>query len=595
MKKIVFRLLYLVLAALLCITKTGFAQNKKPVLFISKRQKSNVPNPLILTMTGKNQNDPNNYVEAVVAENGIITFVGSNPEAEAFLNGKSCNRVTILTGQTLLPGFIDPHAHIAQQVSAYATIDLSPRPYGNCNTMTQLYSIMGNAASKASKPTALVVGNGYDDSRLTPMQHPRRENLDNISGSHPMYVMHNSGHMGVGNTALLKALGFMDPNASVEGGTIVRENGQPTGLLTENANVRAMEYILQNMPANEDSTVARLKRAEGLWFANGLTTVCEGRCDPKSLSLIEELNKKGSLIADFIVLPDYDTNKDNLAHWQPYYNNYNLGSHHFKIGGVKFTFDGSPQGRDAWLAKPYLNAPIWESASYNGAPIYPDPEILKKYVGAVLDSGMSVHIHCNGDSAIEEGLNILESLKGRYKAPLRNVIIHSQMCTSDQIQRFKKDAAFLMPSFFPTHAYLWGVWHRDTTMGLTRARRISPCKEALDNNILFTIHTDAPVTPPDMLTAAYSAVNRITLMDSTVLGPEQRIDGYNALKAMTINAAMQWGEEKTKGTIEKGKKADLILIVGDPTNIKPGVTKVAITYKDGIGRYPSYIIFPTEQ
>ncbi|RAJ87315.1 hypothetical protein CLV59_10164 [Chitinophaga dinghuensis] len=583
MKKNFLQLFCLISALVLCTPAIG--QSKKNSTTFTMYLSAPVFSKRILTMRGKNVNDLYNYVDALVEQNGIIKFIGTADSAKMFVNknathGEEVKMEFITAGTILMPGFIDPHAHIAQQVSAYATIDLAPLPYGNVNTMTQLYSTMRNAAKLVSNPTGLVVGNGYDDSRLTPMQHPRRDSLDNLSGNHPMYLIHNSGHMGVGNTALLKALGFMDPNASVEGGTIVRENGQPTGLLTENANVAAMEYILKHTNANKDSTVARLMRAEKLWFANGLTTVCEGRCDPNSLLLIEGLNMNNQLTADFIVLPDFDTNKDNLSHWKQYYNNYNYGSHHFKIGGVKFTFDGSPQGRDAWLKVAYAHPPIWEKPGYRGAPIYPDPVKLREYVKGVFDMGMSVHIHCNGDAAIEEGLSVIENLKN-HKAPLKNVIIHSQMCTTDQILRFKNDTSFLMPSFFPTHTYLWGVWHRDTTMGLTRARRISPCKDALDNNILFTIHTDAPVTPPDMLTAAYSAVNRITLMDKTVLGPEQRIDGYNALKAMTVNAAIQWGELSSKGTLDKGKKADMILISGDPMQIDPSVTVVSRTYKDG--------------
>jgi len=543
----------------------------------------------ILTMRGTNEKDPDNYVESMVVDEGKIKYVGSNEGAMAFIkaqkypSGVHFISTYVNPGTILMPGFIDPHAHIAQQTSAYGMIDLSPKPYGDINTMKKLYDTMYLSVKGVKDPTALIVGNNYDDARLQPMKHPRREDLDLISGKHPMYLIHTSGHMGVANTAMMNLLGFMKPDTTVEGGTIVREHGKPTGLLTENANIAALGYIFSHAPISKDTAIARMLRAEKLWFANGLTTVCEGRCDPQSLELIHQLNDKGALTADFIVLPDFDSNKDNLAKWQPYYNNYDAGYHHFKIGGVKFTFDGSPQGRDAWLVKPYTHPPTWESADFNGDPIYPDTTKLKEYVGKVFDMGMSVNIHCNGDSAIEEGLNVIESVIGRYKAPLPNVIIHTQMCTSNQIQRLKKDAAFLMPSFFPTHTYIWGAWHRDVTIGPDRARRISPCKEALDNNIVFTIHTDAPVTPPDMLTAAYSAVNRTTLMDPTptVLGPEQRLDGYNALKAMTINAAIQWGEQSTKGTFEKDKRADMILVSGDPLKIQPGVTTILQTYKDG--------------
>jgi predicted amidohydrolase YtcJ len=127
----------------------------------------------------------------------------------------------------------------------------------------------------------------------------------------------------------------------------------------------------------------------------------------------------------------------------------------------------------------------------------------------------------------------------------------------------------MIPSFFSAHTFFWGDWHRDSVLGPARAERISPAHSALERNMVFTIHNDAPVTPPAPIDLVWSAVNRRT-RSNDILGPLQRVDAYEALKAVTINAAYQYFEENQKGSITAGKLADLVIVSTNPLQVDPG-------------------------
>ncbi|NSL85885.1 amidohydrolase [Chitinophaga sp. Mgbs1] len=552
---------------------SGYTQRSDQRIFTTKGGK-------ILTMEGKSPA----YVDAIVVNGGKIIFTGTNNAALQYRT-VTTKVYEIPRGETLMPGFIDAHAHAVQYTGTYDAVDLNPLPYGHTNTIDTLLQQLKDSLRKCPDTGTIIMGNGYDDSRLRERRHPTVQELNQVSADRPIFIEHVSGHMGVANSKLLHLLGFDNPDTTVAGGTIVRDaNGNPTGLLIENANVGAMIYIAQHLMPKEseqealEKSLRKLQRAEKEWFAYGITTLCEGRASPAAIQLVQTANKLGRLRGDFIVLPDFDTNKDLLKQWKTYYKQYDK---HFKIGAVKFTLDGSPQGRSAWLKDPYVNAPLGEKPGFKGHPIY-DHMQLYHYLRYVTDTlNMQVHMHCNGDAAIDEGLRLIDTLKPYITKDMINVMIHGQVCREDQVPHIKRTG--IMPSWFPTHCYIWGLWHRDTVLGAARANHISPLRQGLDNNILFTIHTDAPVTPPDLLTAVWSAVHRRTLMDSTVvLGSDQVISAYEALKAITINAAIQWDEQQSKGSIKLHKRADLVLLKGDPLHDDQRYIGVKGVFKDGV-------------
>jgi predicted amidohydrolase YtcJ len=147
----------------------------------------------------------------------------------------------------------------------------------------------------------------------------------------------------------------------------------------------------------------------------------------------------------------------------------------------------------------------------------------------------------------------------------RTIMIHAQTVREDQLDQMKK--LKIIPSYFSTHTFYWGDWHRDSVFGEDRAMRISPTKSTLNRKMPFTVHNDAPVVPPDMIRLLWSTTNRMT-RSGKVLGSEQKISTYSALEAITINAAYQHFEDGIKGTIEVGKQADLVVLSEDPLSIE---------------------------
>jgi predicted amidohydrolase YtcJ len=160
-------------------------------------------------------------------------------------------------------------------------------------------------------------------------------------------------------------------------------------------------------------------------------------------------------------------------------------------------------------------------------------------------------------------------------------MIHAQTVREDQLDQMKK--LKIIPSYFSTHTFYWGDWHRDSVFGNERASRISPTNSTLKREMPFTVHNDAPIVPPDMIRLLWSTTNRLT-RSGKVLGADQRISAYDALKAMTINAAYQHFEENTKGTIEVGKLADLVILSKNPLDMPINTLldlEVVATYSHG--------------
>jgi predicted amidohydrolase YtcJ len=366
------------------------------------------------------------------------------------------------------------------------------------------------------------------------------------------------------------------------GGSMTRSSREKklTGRMIENANVNALQTLVKLMPAAAGGDpLAPLLEAEKVWLANGQTTICEGRTGPETVAQIRQAAERGLLKGDFIVLPDYDANKDSLAQLKTYYR---TDTGHFKIGAVKMTFDGSPQGKSAWLTQPYLVPPEGENKNYRGHAIYTRQAAFNG-LADIFKHGMVAHIHVNGDAAIDEALTLLDSLQQQGLQPTGApvVLVHTQLVRKDQVEKIRQLG--LMPSWFPTHCYLWGDWYLESVTGLPRAAYISPLADGLRQGIRFTIHHDAPVTPPDLITAVYAAVNRTT-RSGKILGADQRISAYEALKAITIHAAYQWGEEKLKGSLLQGKRADLVILDSNPVKVEPSTIRniqVMATVKDG--------------
>jgi len=260
-------------------------------------------------------------------------------------------------------------------------------------------------------------------------------------------------------------------------------------------------------------------------------------------------------------------------------------SNHLRVGGAKLNLDGSPQGRTAWMTKPYFKPPPGQKDDYLGYPAMTDEQAIG-YVDKAFANGWQILAHVSGDAAIDQFIKAVRAAEKKYgMADRRPVAIHAHTARLDQLEAFKELG--IMPSFFPMHTFYWGDWHRDTVFGPERGANISPTGWALERGMIFTSHHDAPVAKPDSMRVLDATVNRVT-RSGQVLGPQQRVSPLVGLKAQTIWSAYQHFEEKTKGSIEVGKLADFVVLDQNPLTVDPlkiaGI-KVLETIKEGATVY----------
>ena len=442
--------------------------------------------------------------------------------------------------------------------------NLLPPPDGGVDSVAALQKTLRDwmAANPWYRDYGIVVGFGYDDSQLKKQRHPTREELDAVSADLPVMVIHQSGHLGAYNGAALRKAGISADTADPQGGAIRRKAGsrEPDGTLEETAHIVA---LMKLMPAlGEPQQLALLKAGQELYLRFGHTTAQDGRTSPGDLAMLPKAAAKGALKLDVVAYPDLVMNSDSPALKGPLRGRtYTNG---FRIGGVKLSFDGSPQGKTAWLTQPYLKPPQGQPATYAGYPTFKDEEAAAMVLRAFRND-WQVMVHTNGDAAIDQFLKAVESASSQVpKKDRRPVMIHGQTLRLDQVDRVK--ALGIFPSLFPMHTFYWGDWHRDSVLGPERAANISPTGWLMQRGMMFSSHHDAPVALPDTLRVLSATVNRRT-RSGQVLGPEHRVDPIVGIKSLTLWPAHQHFEERTKGSIEVGKLADFAILSDNPLTV----------------------------
>ena len=521
--------------------------------------------------------------EAVAVKDGKILAVGDN-ETMMSLSNQDTHQVD-LKGKTMLPGFVDGHSHLSGVAIQAVTANLLPPPDGPGQNIAMLQRTLRDfmATSEMVKQHSVVIGFNYDDSQLEEGRHPNRHELDAVSTEMPIMITHQSGHIGVYNSKALEMFGINAESDDPSGGIIQREAGskEPNGVLEENAHFALLYKIIPPFTVKEN--VAAMKAAEMQYLSNGFTTIQDGKTDPTTLGLMAQYATDGGFTADVVVYADVAGMTDHTILNGPLHSGEYVNR--FRIGGVKLTFDGSPQGKTAWFTKPYLVVPSGQDASYSGYPAFTDAEALKWYLMAY-ENNWQMLTHTNGDAAIDQLIKIAnQTAKAFPGKDRRTVMIHGQFLREDQIAAI--DDLGIFPSLYPMHTFYWGDWHRDSVAGPERAENISPTGWLIDRGVKFSIHSDAPVTFPNSMRILDSAVNRTT-RSGAVLGKAQRLRPMDALKAMTIWPAYQHFEESSKGSLEVGKLADMVVLDENPLTVDPvkiSAIKVVQTIKEGVSVY----------
>lgn len=482
------------------------------------------------------------YAQALVERGGRIAYVGDREEAER-LAGPGARRVD-LEGRALLPAFLDPHSHLL--ACAYARLQV---PLGECASWGEIADRLSrHVQERGVQPGEWVKGTGYDQNALAEGAAPDRFCLDRACPHNPVVIQHASGHAGVFNTLALERLGVLDGDCGLE------RDGQ--GELTGRGEENPFLDLLGRIPMDGLEDVLRaFQGAQEEYASHGITTAQEGLLQPVMAPVYQEILRRGLLYLDvnaYVPPADYDRLRGQFAQ------EVSASPGTFRVAGMKIFLDGSPQGGTAWVREPYAGGGCGTSTMTDG-------QVLSAFRQA-LDRDAQLLAHCNGDRAAEQYLTLLaQAEREAGKKLCRPVMIHAQLLGLDQLERVK--ALGVIPSFFVAHVYHWGEIHVKN-FGLDRAGRISPAGSALARGIPFTFHQDAPVIPPDMLETIWCACVRRTKA-GRVLGAEERIPVEAALRAVTQNAALQYGLERELGTLRPGKRADFVLLSGDPLRTPP--------------------------
>jgi predicted amidohydrolase YtcJ len=491
---------------------------------------------------------------AVAVKGEQIVWTGSMADSAAWTGPGTV--VHELGEQALLPGFIDAHGHLTFLAATISWANLASPPVGRVTDLESLNSQLSAYIDANGIPAgAWVLANGYDDSLIAEQRHPDRTLLDSVSTDHPIALMHVSGHLMALNSLALAKVGIDAESIDPPGGRIRRVAGgrEPNGVLEETATY-PVRGALQQPTGNP---VEDLKKALGVYAGYGITTVQDGAIGPPQIQALQSAAANGLLNLDVVIYPIVSSaDLSPLA-------KLNFGSYQnrLKIGGIKLTLDGSPQGKTAYLTTPYLIPPAGQSEDYRGYPIY-QSEKVDAMVAAFLDQQIPILAHANGDAAADQLIHAVAAAAST--SDHRTVMIHAQTVREDQLDQMA--SLKMIPSYFSTHTFYWGDWHRDSVLGPTRAPRISPTRSTVERDMPFTVHNDAPIVPPDMLRLLWASTNRIT-RSGAVLGEDQRLTTYEALEAITRHAAFQYFEEDRKGTLATGKLADLVILSANPLSI----------------------------
>jgi len=515
-------------------------------------------------------------VEAVAIRDGLILATGS--EADVLQHRRPTTIVTGLGDHTLLPGFVDGHGHLSHVAAGLGSVNLSGPPVGAVTDIEGLVAeLRRSLKARALPPGGWLLGRGYDPAFLVEGRHPTRGDLDRVSREHPVYITHVSGHLSAANSLALEMAGISAETADPSGGVIRRMAGtsEPDGALEESA----MGFFNSGLipPPTMESAHAQLAEAQRIYAAAGLTTAQEGAMSPGELTNLESAAADGRLFIDVVGYAFWAQARAMLSDRPT-----GQYSGRFKLGGMKLMLDGSPQGKTAWLTQPYHIAPDGHDADYHGYPAMPDEQAFG-LAEMAYTNGWQVIAHCNGDAAADQFLAAIDRAHAAHPGrDPRPVMIHAQTVREDQLDRMVELG--MLPSFFASHIYYWGDYHRDSVLGPERASRISPLRSAFARGLRFNLHNDSPVVPPDMLRLVWCAVERRTRSDA-VLGGDQAIGVIDALRAITIDAAFAHFEEDRKGSIAPGKLADLVILGADPTRVSPAEIHhipVVETIKEGV-------------
>ena len=502
-------------------------------IFSCESEKSEV-DTIVINANIYTVNDNFDKAEAFAIKDGKFLEIGSS---KAIQDKYASINVVDANGQTVVPGFIDAHCHFLGMGLNQQSVDL-------VGTKSFEEIIERVSQFQNEKNVEFIKGRGWDQNHWAVKEFPNKAMLDELYPDTPIALTRIDGHALLANQAALD-LGKVTINSKVNGGEVVIENGQLTGVLVDNAQY----LVMQHWPkSSKKEMINALLDAQKICFDYGLTTVDDAGLSREAVELIDSLQQSGDLKIRIYAM--MSGSKENVDY---YLKKGTSKTDRLNIRSFKFFADGALGSRGAMLRAPYS-----DKSNHYGLMVT-DLETFDDAAKRIANSEFQMNTHAIGDSANHAVLNTYDKVL-KDKSDRRWRVEHAQIISPEDFKFYKN----IMPSIQPTHATSDMNWAEDR-VGSERIKGAYAYKQLLDAYGKVALGTDFPVEEVSPFFTFYSAVARQDFEGLPKDGyqMENALTREETLKGMTIWAAYSNFEENEKGSIEKGKFADFIILDKD--------------------------------
>lgn len=485
--------------------------------------------------------------EAIAVKSGRIVFVGSNDDAKKFHTAK----IIDLHGRTVLPGFTDSHCHIFGIGEREMRLNLE-----GTNSLKDFLASVNERVDKTA-PGKWIAGRGWIETFWKPPQFPTRQDVDKIAPNNPVFLTRADGHASVANSTALKIAGIDKNTPNPFGGQILKTNGEPNGMLLDNA----QDLVARNIQKpTEGEREQALLRGIDREIKLGWCEIQNAGSHEQDIDLIRKAFGAGKIKIRFVNAvygPGQDS--QNFLRQGPTIDAFD---HHFTQRTIKVIFDGALGSRGAALLKPYSDAP--ETSGF----LTEKPEDLQLMFEKALRRGIQVETHAIGDRANRVILDLYQHAFQAVPPDKRQVrdsrwrVEHAQIVDSADIPRFAKLG--VIPSMQPSHA-ISDLFFATARLGVNRLVGAYAWQSFINTGCIIAGGSDAPVERGEPMIEFYAAVARKSAKGESGENwhPEQAVSREDALKMFTLWPAYAAFEEKDKGSIEVGKLADFTVLSRD--------------------------------
>ncbi|WP_313545405.1 amidohydrolase [Leifsonia aquatica] len=526
--------------------------------------------------------DDNPHAEALLTAGGSILAVGTLAEVEeqAREAGIEPQRADF-PGATIVPGFIDAHAHPLMYGQLLTWVDVSP---AKAASIPEIVELMREGAQRLPAGVPLR-GYGYEQRNLAERRHPTKEELDLIATDREVYIMNASGHGGVVNSFTLAKYGITRDSPNPEGGEFFRDaDGELTGELSDAAcNVltglhgvkighHGPNFHLGDEPAEHQR---QLDIAQREFLSAGVTALGDAQVSKREFAAYLAMADRGELsvrVSMYFLSHLLDQVID-LGLTGPF------GNAFLSVAGIKLYADGTLGGWTAYFPEGYVGDPC------RTGQLYHEPAEYAGLVAKAHAAGLQTATHAQSPTAIAMVVDAVEQvLTERPDADARHRIEHCGLPAVEEIQRMARLG--IRPVNQTQHYYNWGEGV-EQAIG-TPGERFNPLGEFIEAGVPVTISSDAPVAEPRPLEAIQAAVTRVTRRGHK-LGPDSlRISAEQALRAHTLEGAITLGRENELGSLAAGKRADFVVLGANPLTVEAetiATIPVQATWVDGSPRF----------